>query len=81
MRGFLYAGTSSMLLSLWRVFDISTALFMKQFYQQIILGKSLAESWQHALLATKERWPHPYYWGPFLLIGKPDTTKTLSHNV
>lgn len=69
-RGFLYAGASSLLVSLWRVFDASTATFMKYFYSQLTSGSSLTDSWQHAVLRTKAEWPHPYYWAPFVLIGK-----------
>jgi CHAT domain-containing protein len=69
-RGFLYAGASSLLVSLWRVFDASTATFMKHFYTQLTSGASLSDSWQHALLQTKNDWPHPYHWAPFILIGK-----------
>jgi len=70
-RGFLYAGASSLLVSLWRVFDASTASFMKHFYSQLTSGSSLSDSWQHALLQTKAEWPHPYHWAPFVLIGTP----------
>jgi CHAT domain-containing protein len=69
-RGFLYAGASTLLVSLWRVFDASTATFMKHFYAQLTSGASLSDSWQLAVLKTKAEWPHPYHWAPFILIGK-----------
>jgi CHAT domain-containing protein len=69
-RGFLYAGASSLLVSLWRVFDASTAAFMKHFYSDLSSGSSLSNAWQHAVLETKKVWPHPYHWGAFVLIGK-----------
>jgi CHAT domain-containing protein/tetratricopeptide (TPR) repeat protein len=69
-RGFLYAGASSLLVSLWRVFDASTATFMKHFYSQVSSGSSLSHAWQHAVVQTKAEWPHPYHWGAFVLIGK-----------
>lgn len=71
-RGFLYAGASSLLVSLWRVFDASTATFMKHFYSQLTSGTSLIDAWQQALLRTKDEWPHPYHWAPFILIGSAD---------
>lgn len=71
MRAFLYAGAASLLVSLWRVSDNSTAFFMKEFYTALSSGRRKMEAWQSALLRTKEKWPHPFYWGPFLLIGKP----------
>lgn len=69
-RGFLYAGASSMLVSLWRVFDESSAFFMKIFYQAIADGITKRDAWQKAVLETRTHWPNPYYWAPFLLIGK-----------
>ena len=69
-RGFLYAGASSLLVSLWRVFDASTATFMKHFYSQLSSGSALSDAWCHAVLETKREWPHPYHWAPFVLIGK-----------
>ena len=69
-RGLLYAGASSLLVSLWRVFDASTAQFMKAFYSALSSGSSNIEAWHHAVLETKKEWPHPYYWGPFVLMGK-----------
>lgn len=69
-RGFLYAGASSLLVSLWRVFDASTATFMKHFYSYLSSGSSLSDAWHHAVLETKREWPHPYHWAPFILIGK-----------
>jgi CHAT domain-containing protein len=70
-RGFLYAGASSMLVSLWRVADDSTAFFMKEFYSALAAGLPKWQCWQKALLHTRTHHPHPYFWGPFLLLGKP----------
>lgn len=39
-RSFFYAGTSTVVVSLWNVYDRSTATFMNQFYQNIIKSKS-----------------------------------------
>ena len=69
-RAFLYAGTASLLVSLWRVSDDSTALFMRQFYSYLSSGMEKSQAWQKAVLHTKQQWSHPYFWGPFLLIGK-----------
>ncbi len=69
-RGFLYAGTPSLVVSLWTVNDRSTALLMKRFYEglQKDLSKSLAL--QQAVIEVKADFPHPYYWAPFVLMGK-----------
>ena len=68
VRSFLYAGADSLLVSLWRVSDHSTSFFMKQFYSHLSSGSSKLESWNRALVETKAKWNHPYYWGPFQLI-------------
>ncbi len=69
-RGFLHAGAATLVQSLWRVEDGSTARLMADFYRALRAGRSkgaaLREA-QLALLAAGEA--HPYYWAPFQLIG------------
>ncbi|HIJ20955.1 MAG TPA: CHAT domain-containing protein, partial [Deltaproteobacteria bacterium] len=67
-RSFLYAGTHAIISSLWRVSDISTAMLIKQFYRSY-RAMNKAESLQRAMLHVKQRYPHPGYWGAFLLVG------------
>lgn len=69
-RGFLSAGAKSLLLSLWTVSDEATTELMQTFYEQRQTGKSAAKSLQIAQKSFIERGIHPYYWSPFLLIGK-----------
>jgi CHAT domain-containing protein len=80
-RGFLYAGARSLLISLWRVEDASTARLMEQFYHGLLAGQSRAgalRSAQRALLAAARTgkdtamWQHPYFWAPFCLLGAAD---------
>ncbi len=67
-RAFIYAGTQSILSSLWRVSDISTAVLIKHFYRNY--GKeNKAESLRKAQLLTKRLYPHPSYWAGFNLTG------------
>lgn len=67
-RAFIFAGTHSLMSSLWRVSDVSTAILMKQFYRNYMTyGK--AESLNRAMLHVKNRYPHPGYWGAFSLTG------------
>lgn len=69
-RGFLYAGASTLVQSLWRVEDRSTARLMGHFYAALRAGaeKGLAlRSAQLALLNGQETLP--YFWAPFQLIG------------
>lgn len=67
-RAFIFAGTHSLMSSLWRVSDVSTAIMMKQFYRNYMrYGK--AESLMRAMQHVKNRYPHPGYWGAFVLTG------------
>jgi CHAT domain-containing protein len=67
-RAFLFAGTHSLMSSLWRVSDVSTAILMKQFYREYSRADK-ADSLRRATLHVKNRYPHPGYWGAFVLTG------------
>ena len=69
-RGLLYAGARSLLLSLWDVDDRSTAEFMQLFYSHLLRQRDKAEALRSAMLDLRTRYPHPYHWAPFRLIGK-----------
>jgi CHAT domain-containing protein/predicted negative regulator of RcsB-dependent stress response len=69
-RGLLYAGARSMLLSLWDVSDQTSAELMSVFYREVIERKPLAAALRGAMREIRSRYPHPYYWAPFILIGK-----------
>ncbi len=68
-RGLLYAGARSLLLSLWEVDDRSTSELMKVFYCDLTRHRRKADALRFAMLDLRERYPHPYYWAPFKLIG------------
>ena len=70
IRGLLYAGARSLLLSLWDVNDRTTAQFMTSFYRRIQQSASMPEALAAAAKEIRERHPHPYYWAPFVLVGK-----------
>ena len=68
-RGFLYAGVSSIVSSLWKVDDQATSILMQQFY------KSLKETDKRSALRTaqlkvKDTYnSHPYFWAAFQITG------------
>lgn len=70
VRGLLYAGAQSLLLTLWEVHDKSTAEFMRSFYATLQKTGDKAGAVRQAMFDLRERYPHPYYWAPFLLVGK-----------
>lgn len=70
MRGFLYAGARSLLLSLWNVSDVSTELLMREFYKEWQSGAVKTMALQTAMKRVREVYPSPYHWAPFVLVGK-----------
>jgi tetratricopeptide (TPR) repeat protein len=72
MRGFLYAGTPSLVASLWAANDASTADFMSTMYSRIREGDTKRAALRAAQLAVKDAYGHPYYWAPFVLMGSPN---------
>jgi CHAT domain-containing protein len=67
-RGFLFAGSAGVLASLWEVSDQATAELMAAFYGNLET-LAPAAALRRAALATRERWPHPFYWAAFQLAG------------
>jgi CHAT domain-containing protein len=70
VRGLLFAGARSLLLSLWDVHDRTTAEFMTIFYERLQCSESKAAALRQAMLALRQNHPHPYFWAPFALTGK-----------
>jgi CHAT domain-containing protein len=71
MRGFLYAGARSLLLSLWSVNDESTTALMGYFYREWQTGAAKSSALRSAMLSVRDELPHPFYWAPFILVGNP----------
>ncbi|PYY07001.1 MAG: hypothetical protein DMG69_21305 [Acidobacteria bacterium] len=69
-RGLLHAGAQSLVLSLWDVHDKSTAEHMRAFYRHLGEGNTKPAALRAAMLELRERYPHPYQWAPFILVGK-----------
>jgi CHAT domain-containing protein/Tfp pilus assembly protein PilF len=71
-RAFLLAGTPRVVVSLWSVYDRSSADLMTAFYQNLEEKKmSQVAALQAARLKliASGKYSHPYYWAPFILIG------------
>ncbi len=67
-RGFLFAGASSIVSSLWEVDDQATRDLMVGFYQtRSQYGKAAAL--RRAQLKVMGKYPHPYYWAAFQVSG------------
>jgi len=71
-RGFVHAGTASVVSSLWEVNDKSTMSIMNNFYSRLKKGhpKDQALTWaKRAYLNENEKNRHPFYWAGSVLIG------------
>ncbi|HEY6307368.1 MAG TPA: CHAT domain-containing protein [Candidatus Angelobacter sp.] len=71
-RGFMYAGATRVVASLWSVNDAGTAELMARFYRGVLrdklppasaLRQAQAQMWKHP------RWKSPYYWAAFQIQG------------
>jgi CHAT domain-containing protein/tetratricopeptide (TPR) repeat protein len=69
-RVFLYSGARSVLLSLWKIEDKSTARFMEYFYENLSKGNNKSEALRLAKMKMiNSKLSHPYHWGAFILSG------------
>lgn len=73
-QAFLYAGTPSVAVSLWKVEDRSTSDLMFALYRHLNnprLNKADALRRAQLEMISKGDFTHPYYWAGFVLIGQP----------
>ena len=81
-RGFMHAGASSVVASLWEVDDRATAELMKLFYSNMLQhGMKTGEALRAAQNSIRQRpeWRAPHYWAAFTLQGEyPGAIKTQS---
>lgn len=69
-RGFFSAGALSLIVTLWTVDDEETAALMADFYKHLLTGDTPAAALRQAQLNMLERQPHPFFWSPFVLMGR-----------
>ena len=75
-RAFKLAGVKSVIMSLWKVDDISTRLFMIDFYKNYLSGKSKQESFRLSQRYLREYvdengnklFSDPSYWAAFIML-------------
>ncbi|GHN01214.1 hypothetical protein WSM22_27030 [Cytophagales bacterium WSM2-2] len=71
-RAFLIAGANSVLMSLWKVDDEATQELMVLFYQNLLKGGNKSAALRSAQAELTTKYPDPFFWGSFVLIGKPN---------
>lgn len=85
VRAFMYAGTPSVLMSLWQVHDASTVALTTGFYRELKIGASKVDALRQARLVLLQQqkevgrdrqgnniylsYAHPFFWAPFVLFG------------
>lgn len=72
-RAFMFAGTQSILSTLWQVDDQSTAILMQHFHEKLKEGVGKAEALREAQKYLRTEHPEysdPYYWSGFVLNGE-----------
>jgi len=71
-RAFLIGGARNILMSLWKVNDQATQELMILFYQKFLAGQNKSDALRAAQSELQKKYPDPYYWGGFVLIGNPN---------
>lgn len=73
-RAFFFAGSPTVISSLWNVSDSATGALMTAFYRHWLKeGMSKAEALQAAQadVSANQQWASPFYWAGFVLNGHP----------
>ena len=70
-KAFSDAGAQNIIMSLWKVDDKVTQEFMTRFYQLWLNDNTaIREAFHKTQLEIKAKYPQPYYWGAFILVGE-----------
>ena len=71
-RGFKKAGAQSILMSLWKVDDKITRIFMTEFYRAWTSGMTKTAALKCAQSKVKSKYPDPRHWAAFILLDALD---------
>jgi CHAT domain-containing protein/Flp pilus assembly protein TadD len=68
-RAFKLSGAKSIIMSLWSVDDEATQDLMTLFYTEFLKSGDAQASLRWAQRKLKNKYPQPFYWGAFVLVG------------
>jgi CHAT domain-containing protein len=81
VRAFLFAGSRTVIASLWAADDVSTTSLMKRFYGNLVKGLDRGVALQRAKLELIRQFGDdavPFYWAGFTLVGEGSRPLKLS---
>lgn len=71
-RAFKKAGVQTIIMSLWKVDDAATSMFMQSFYKHWLAGASKHDAFalaQETVRSYPEKdWESPYFWAGFIML-------------
>lgn len=71
-RGFKLAGVNTIIMSLWKVDDQATRIFMVELYKNIVKGYSVRKAMNEAQIVLRSvddgKYDDPLYWAAFVLL-------------
>jgi hypothetical protein len=76
-RAFLVAGAETVVMSLWKVNDETTRSLMEAYYTHLLAGQGRASALRQAMRELRATQSHPYYWAPFIALGRDAPLRTL----
>lgn len=69
VRAALATGCGACLAATWVVDDAAALRFAEVFYPSLLGGCPVTRALSEARSEVRRRWPHPFFWGPFVLFG------------
>ncbi|HVE83936.1 MAG TPA: CHAT domain-containing protein, partial [Myxococcales bacterium] len=69
-RSLVVAGAETLVVSLWKVDDETTRTLMESYYRNLLAGYGRVAALREAMLSLRAQHPHPYFWAPFVGIGR-----------
>lgn len=71
-RAFLYAGSESVVATLWQIDDSVSLRFSQRFYEHLEAGVPKDIAMQQTMISMIDENRPPYAWSPYLMWGDPD---------
>jgi CHAT domain-containing protein/Tfp pilus assembly protein PilF len=68
-RALVTAGAETLVTSLWKVNDDTTALLMESYYRRLRQGQGRTSALRDAMSELRQKQPHPHFWAPFIALG------------